>query len=56
MFAGFGSGVAISVLAPFQALLLMISIPTLAMSPFIISKFMKDSFACNFRTNSIDTS
>lgn len=56
MFAGFGSGVAISVLAPFQALLLMISIPTLAMSPFIISKFMKDIFACNFRTNSIDTS
>jgi hypothetical protein len=55
VFAGFGSGVAISVLAPFQTLFLLISIPTLVISPFIISQFMKDSFTCNFRTSSIDT-
>ncbi|MGB8641849.1 MAG: hypothetical protein WCD28_06150 [Nitrososphaeraceae archaeon] len=53
-FVGFGSGVAVSVLAPFQTLFLLISIPTLVISPFIASKFMKNSFTCNFRTSSVD--
>ncbi|MGC1132644.1 MAG: hypothetical protein WA941_07470 [Nitrososphaeraceae archaeon] len=53
-FVGFGSGVAVSVLAPFQTLFLLISIPTLVISPFIASKLMKNSFTCNFRTSSVD--
>lgn len=55
LFASFGAGVAVSALVPFQTLFLLISFPTLIISPFIISKFMKDSFACNFRTSSVDS-
>ena len=53
LFVGFGSGVAVSVLAPFQTLFLLISIPILVMSPFIASKLMKNSFTCNFRTSPV---
>lgn len=53
LFVGFGSGVAVSVLAPFQTLFLLISIPILVISPFIASKLMKNSFTCNFRTSPV---
>jgi hypothetical protein len=53
LFVGFGSGVAVSVLAPFQTLFLLISIPILVMSPFIASKLMKNSFTCNYRTSPV---
>jgi hypothetical protein len=53
LFVGFGSGVAVAVLAPFQTLFLLISIPFLVISPFISSRLMKNNFACNFRSNSV---
>jgi hypothetical protein len=53
LFVGFGSGVAIAVLAPFQTLFLLISIPTLVISPFIASKLVKNNLTCNFRANSV---
>ncbi|MGA7369918.1 MAG: hypothetical protein WBX01_12370 [Nitrososphaeraceae archaeon] len=53
LFVGFGSGVAVAALAPFQTLFLLISVPTLLISPFIASKLMKNNFACNFRSNSV---
>jgi hypothetical protein len=53
LFVGFGSGVAVAALAPFQTLFLLISIPTLVISPFIASKLMKNNFTCNFRANSV---
>jgi hypothetical protein len=53
LFVGLGSGVAIATLAPVQTLFLLISIPTLLVSPFIASKLLKDDFTCSFRANSI---
>jgi hypothetical protein len=53
LFVGFGSGVAVAALAPFQTLFLLISIPILVISPFIASRLMKNNFACNFRSNSV---
>lgn len=53
LFVGFGSGVAVAALAPFQTLFLLISIPTLVISPFIASKLVKNNFTCNFRANSV---
>jgi hypothetical protein len=54
LFVGFGSGVAVAALAPFQTVFLLISIPTLVISPFIVSKLMKNNFTCNFRANSVE--
>jgi hypothetical protein len=53
LFVGFGSGVAVAALAPFQTLFLLISIPTLMISPFIASKLIKNDFTCSFRANSV---
>lgn len=53
LFAGFGSGVAVAAFAPFQTLFLLISVPTLVISPFIASKLMKNNFTCDFRANSV---
>ncbi|MGH9978875.1 MAG: hypothetical protein ACRD8Z_24040 [Nitrososphaeraceae archaeon] len=55
LLAGFGSGLAISALAPFQIGFLLISIPALVVSPFIISRYIRDSFSCSLRNNSTDT-
>lgn len=56
VFVGFGSGVAIAALAQFQTLFLLVSIPALLISPYIASKLIKNSFTCNFRSNSVGTS
>jgi hypothetical protein len=53
VFVGFGSGVAVVALAPFQTLFLLISIPVLVVSPVIASRLMRNNFACNFRSNSV---
>jgi hypothetical protein len=53
LFVGFGSGVAVAALAPFQTLFLLLSIPILVISPFIASRLMKNNFTCNFRSNSV---
>ncbi|MGI0043908.1 MAG: hypothetical protein ACRD47_09370 [Nitrososphaeraceae archaeon] len=55
LLAGFGSGLAISALAPFQTVFLLISIPALVVSPFLISKYIRNSFACSVRNNSVNT-
>ncbi|MGH9979491.1 MAG: hypothetical protein ACRD8Z_27185 [Nitrososphaeraceae archaeon] len=54
LLAGFGSGLAISALAPFQTAFLLISIPVLVASPFIISKCTIDNFSCTTRNDSLN--
>lgn len=53
LFIGFGSGVAVAVLAQFQTLFLLISIPALVISPFIVSKLIKNNLTCNFKASSV---
>ena len=56
LFIGFGSGVAVAVLAQFQTLFLLISIPALVISPFLVSKLIKNNLACNFKATSVGKS